>query len=150
MSYRLDRFFETKIMSMNTVFNSIGNDNRLFAIDAIASPQRAMLRSIAYTVKVPYSALAKTINSIGKRGGKVVNVRLLSFLTPDDGDIPVATAVIIPVEEQIAPAPAPQDIPAAVEAVPVKEQPLPAPQSTTKTVAPSKGNQRRQSKSKRR
>jgi CpcD/allophycocyanin linker domain len=147
----LDRIFETKIMSMNTVFNLSGNDNRMFAIDTIASPHRAMLRSIAYTVKVPYSALAKTIHSIGQRGGKVVNVRLLSFLTPDILDVPAAAEAIVLIEEQLAPSPDVLEIPTAVDVIiPVAEQPAQSPPSTN-TVNRSKSNSRRQSsKSKRR
>jgi CpcD/allophycocyanin linker domain len=62
-------------MTMNTVFN-LSDAGRTFAIDIAGSPNQAMLRSSAYTVKVAYSALSQTIHSIGKRGGKVVNVRM--------------------------------------------------------------------------
>ena len=94
-------------MAMNTVSN-LSDAGRTFAIDVTGSPNQAMMRSSAYTVKVPYSSLAQTIHSIGKRGGKVVNVRMLSAIMPGVEDIPVASGVIIPVEEEKVVAPAPQ------------------------------------------
>lgn len=146
----MDRIFETKIMSMNTVFNLSGNDNRMFAIDAIASPHRAMLRSIAYTVKVPHSALAKTIHSIGQRGGKVLDVRLLSFLSPDVPDLPATAASVTPVAEHIAPSPEVPDVPVAAEIVTLVAEQIAPPPQLKKTVERTKANSRRQSKSKRR
>jgi CpcD/allophycocyanin linker domain len=137
-------------MSINTVFNLSGNDDRMFAIDAIASPHRAMLRSIAYTVKVPYSALAKTIHSIGQRGGKVVNVRLLSLPAPNVRDVPAAADVVIPTEEPTAPLLDVREISAAVETSVLVEKELPPSPQSMKTVDRSKANSRRQSKSKRR
>jgi hypothetical protein len=134
-------------MSMNTVFNLSGNDNRMFAIDAIAGPHQAMQRSIAYTLKVPYSGLAKTLHSIGQRGGKVVNVRLLSVLMSTEMAIPEAST---PIAAQILPVP---DVAIPVvtqESVVVEEKKAPSPQSK-QTVDRTKSNSRRQSsKSKRR
>ena len=84
--------FKIKIITMNTVFNLSGDLGRVFAIDIAGSPHQAMLRSSAYTIKVAYSSLAQTIHSIGKRGGKVVNVRMLS--TPmSNVAMPVVEAV---------------------------------------------------------
>jgi phycocyanin-associated, rod len=80
-------------MTMNTVFNLSSDTDRTFAIDIAVSPHQAMVRSSAYTVKVPYSALSQTIHSIGKRGGKVVNVRMLSTPMPGIENIPVAAGV---------------------------------------------------------
>jgi CpcD/allophycocyanin linker domain len=77
---------------MNTTINLSGNTERIFAIDIAGSPHQAMLRSSAYTVKVAYSSLSKTLQSIGKRGGKVVNVRMLSTPMPSIENIPVAVA----------------------------------------------------------
>ena len=81
---------------MNTVFNLSGDAGRKCAIDIAGSPHQAMMRTSAYTVKVPYSSLAQTIHSIGKRGGKVVNVRMLSTPMPGVEDIPVAAGVVAP------------------------------------------------------
>jgi phycocyanin-associated, rod len=89
---------EIKIMAMNTVFNLSGNNGRSFAIDIAGSPDQAMLRSGAYTVKVAYSSLSQTIHSIGKRGGKVVNVRMLSAPMPGVENIPVASGTVTPVK----------------------------------------------------
>ncbi len=75
---------------MNTVFNLSGDAGRTFAIDVAGSPHQAMLRSSAYTIKVAYSSLAQTIHSIGKRGGKVVNVQMLSTPMPSVAHQPVA------------------------------------------------------------
>jgi hypothetical protein len=113
-------------MTMNTVFNLSGDAGRKCAIDITGSPNQAMMRSGAYTVKVPYSSLAQTIHSIGKRGGKVVNVRMLSTQMPGVEDIPVASGVLIPFEEEVAL----------------------SPQPPTKTVEPPKAESRRQQSSK--
>jgi phycocyanin-associated, rod len=85
-------------MTMNTVFNLSGDAGRKCAIDIAGSPNQAMMRSSAYTVKVPYSSLAKTIHSIGKRGGKVLNVRMLSAPMPGVENIPVSAGVVNPVK----------------------------------------------------
>jgi CpcD/allophycocyanin linker domain len=88
---------------MNTAFNLSGDTDRTFAIDIAGSPHQAMLRSSAYTVKVAYSSLSKTLQSIGKRGGKVVNVRMLSTPMPSVDNIPVSTAVLISTEAATSP-----------------------------------------------
>ena len=90
---------------MNTVFNLSGDAGRKCAIDIAGSPNQAMMRTSAYTIKVPYSSLAHTIHSIGKRGGKVVNVRMLSTPMPGVEDIPVASGLLVPFEVETAPAP---------------------------------------------
>jgi phycocyanin-associated, rod len=93
---------------MNTVFNLSGDAGRKCAIDIAGSPNQAMMRTSAYTVKVPYSSLAQTIHSIGKRGGKVMNVRMLSTPMPGVEDIPVASGFLIPLEEmEVVPSPQP-------------------------------------------
>jgi phycocyanin-associated, rod len=93
---------------MNTVFNLSGDAGRKCAIDIAGSPHQAMMRTSAYTVKVPYSSLAHTLHSIGKRGGKVVNVRMLSTPMPGVDDIPVASGFLIPLEDmEVAPSPQP-------------------------------------------
>jgi phycocyanin-associated, rod len=90
---------------MNTVFNLSGDAGRKCAIDIAGSPNQAMMRTSAYTVKVPYSSLAQTIHSIGKRGGKVMNVRMLSTPMPGVEDIPVASGLLVPFEVETAPSP---------------------------------------------
>jgi phycocyanin-associated, rod len=90
-------------MTMNTAFNLSGNNGRSFAIDIAGSPDQAMLRSSAYTVKVAYSSLSQTIHSIGKRGGKVVNVRMLSAPMPGVENIPVASGTVAPVQAATQP-----------------------------------------------
>ena len=77
---------------MNTGFNLSGDLDRTFAIDIAGSPHQAMLRRSTYTVKVAYSSLSQTLQSIGKRGGKVMNVRMLSTPMPNVENIPVAVA----------------------------------------------------------
>jgi|GEM_PF-6776603 len=77
---------------MNTAFNLSEDNNRMFAIEIAGSPHQTMLRSGAYTVKVAYSSLSKTLQSIGKRGGKVVSVRMLSTPIPSVENISVAEA----------------------------------------------------------
>ena len=75
----------------NNIFNLSNDSERKFAIDVAASPHQAMVRSSVYTVKVSYSCLSKTIHSIGRRGGKVLSVRMLSTPLPDLEQIPVVT-----------------------------------------------------------
>lgn len=94
-------------MTMNTAFNLSGEAGRKCAIDIAGSPSQAMMRSGAYTVKVPYSSLSQTIHSIGKRGGKVLNVRMLSTPMPGVEDIPVASGILIPFEEEVVLTPLP-------------------------------------------
>jgi hypothetical protein len=143
---RLDRFYhfvETKIMAMNTVFNLSGGAGRTFAIDVAGSPSQAMVRTSAYTVKVSYSSLSKTIHSIGKRGGKVLNVRLLSAPMPGLEDIPVASGFLIPLDEMEE---------ASGFLTPVDEmEAVPSPQPPAKNSQPPKSESRRkQQKSKKR
>ncbi len=93
---------------MNTVFNLSSDTARVFEIDIAGSPHQAMLRSGTYKVKVAYSCLSTTIQSITKRGGKVMNVRMLSTPMPSVENIPVAMEVPLqsepspPVVEDIA------------------------------------------------
>jgi CpcD/allophycocyanin linker domain len=92
-------------MSMTTVSNLNGDGGRTFAIEVIGSPHQARLRTSAYTVRVPYSSLAKTIHSIGQRGGKVVDVKMLTTQLNDLVAIPVAAGVFVPLDQKIAPQP---------------------------------------------
>lgn len=92
-------------MPMTTVSSLSGNDGRTFAIEITGSPSQAMQRTSAYTVKVPYSSLSRTIHSIGQRGGKVVNVTMLTTPFSDLEDIPVASGVLVPFDEVVAPKP---------------------------------------------
>ncbi|WP_310418143.1 phycobilisome linker polypeptide [Chamaesiphon sp. OTE_8_metabat_110] len=100
---------------MNTVFNLSSDTDRTFAIsilegyanDIAGSPHQAMLRSSNYTVKVAYSGLSKTLQSITKRGGKVLNVRMLSAPLPSVANIPVAA--VVPPEIEPSP-PVPKDL----------------------------------------
>jgi CpcD/allophycocyanin linker domain len=88
-----------KIMPMTTVYNLSGEAGRTFAIAVTGSPHQASLRTGAYTIRVPYSSLAKTIHSIGQRGGKVVDVKMLTAPLTDVADIPVAAGFVLPGEE---------------------------------------------------
>ena len=133
-------------MSTNTVFNLSDRNCRMFAIDAIASPHQAMLRSSAYTVKVQYSSLATTIQSICQHGGKILNVRSLSMLMPTIQ----AAAEIAPIQAQILPLPEVMEIAAVVEDNTLVVEQISALPQTTKKVEPSQPNSRRHSKSKKR
>ncbi len=86
-------------MSMTTVSSLSGEGGRTFAISVTGSPDQARLRTSAYTVKVPYSSLAKTIHSIGQRGGKVVDVKLLTTQLTDLAGTPASDSS----KEQVAP-----------------------------------------------
>jgi hypothetical protein len=91
-------------MPITTVSNLSDNNGRLFAIEVIGGTHQAGLRTSAYTLRVAYSSLAKTIHSIGQRGGKVVNVKVLTTPFSDLEDIPVASGVLIPLEPELVPA----------------------------------------------
>jgi phycocyanin-associated, rod len=82
---------------------------RTFEIEVTGSPHQARLRTSNYKVKVPYSALSTTISSIGKRGGKIVSVKMLSQGATEVASnseriepqiIPVASELTPPVIEQ--------------------------------------------------
>jgi hypothetical protein len=97
-SYLVRSLFEIKIMTITTVSNSSVDADRLFAIEVKSGSHQAMRRSSAYTIKVAYSSLAKTIHSIGTRGGKVVNVTMLNHsftnVEPVAAVSPAATPVV--------------------------------------------------------
>ena len=88
---------------MTTVSNLSGEAGRTFAIEVTGSPHQARLRQGAYTVRVPYSSLSQTIHSIGQRGGKVVNVTMLTTAFSTLEDIPVASGVLTPFENEVIP-----------------------------------------------
>ena len=92
----------------NTIFNLSSGTERTFAIDIAVSPHQAMVRSSAYTVKVAYSCLSQTIHSIGKRGGKILNVRMLSTPMPDLENIPVVKPVSTSAPSAVQLTPSPQ------------------------------------------
>ena len=92
-------------MPMTTVSNLNGERGRTFAIEVTGRPNQAKLRTSAYTVKVPYSSLSQTIHSIGQRGGKVVNVTMLTTSFSELEDIPVAPGVLIPFDDVAPQAP---------------------------------------------
>ncbi len=88
-------------MSMTTVSNLSGEAGRTFAIEVTGRPNQARLRNGAYTVRVPYSSLSQTIHSIGQRGGKVVNVTMLTTAFSSLEDIPVASGLLVPYENDV-------------------------------------------------
>jgi phycocyanin-associated, rod len=89
-------------MPMTTVSNLSGERGRTFAIEVTGRPNQAKLRTSAYTVKVPYSSLSQTIHSIGQRGGKVVNVTMLTTSFTELEDIPVASGILVPFDDEVA------------------------------------------------
>jgi phycocyanin-associated, rod len=89
-------------MPMTTVSNLSGERGRTFAIEVTGSPNQAKLRTSAYTIKVPYSSLSQTIHSIGQRGGKVVNVTMLTTPFSELEDIPVASGILVPFDDEVA------------------------------------------------
>ena len=108
-------------MSMTTVSNLSGEAGRTFAIEVTGSPHQAMLRNGAYTVRVPYSSLSHTIHSIGQRGGKVVNVTMLTTAFSTLEDIPVASGVLVPFEDDV-PRQTPAKVAAKAKSEPSRQQ----------------------------
>ena len=90
-------------MSMTTVSNLSGEAGRTFAIEVTGSPSQAMLRTGTHTIRVPYSSLSQTIHSIGQRGGKVVNVTMLSTAFTALEDISVAAEVVVGSDPVVVP-----------------------------------------------
>jgi phycocyanin-associated, rod len=90
-------------MSMTTVSNLSGESGRTFAIEVKGSPNQARLRTSSYTLKVPYSSLSQAIHSIGQRGGKVVNVTMLTTSFSELEATPVAAGNLDSFEAQVAP-----------------------------------------------
>jgi CpcD/allophycocyanin linker domain len=107
---------------MNTIFNTSSDTDRIFALEIAGISQHGRLRSGTYTLKVAYSSLSKTLQSITRRGGKVVNVRMLSTPMPSVANIPVAEAA--PPEIEPSPPVLNANIPVAV-VVPPEIEPLP-------------------------
>lgn len=67
-------------MTTTTVSNLSGNADRSVEIEVMGSHYQQLLRNSNYKLKVPYSSLSQTIRSIGQRGGKILNVKVLSNL----------------------------------------------------------------------
>ncbi len=100
-------------MSGMTTTGTIGVTNygsRTVVIEVTGVCRQDVMKTSNYTVKVPYSRMAQTIQGIARMGGKVANVSLLPGNT-------VNTAPV----EQVAPA--------AVEAPPAKTAKAPAKKS---------------------
>jgi phycocyanin-associated, rod len=125
-------------MILTNISNLSEDAGRTFEIEVTGSPHQARLRTSNYKVKVPYSALSTTISSIGQRGGKIVNVKMLSLNSTH------TTEVVSSPERHEAP------LPAAVKSVPpvVEEEVVQTTsKSNSKAFVPS---QTKSSKSKKR
>ena len=66
-------------MMTTTVANLSEDTGRIFEIAVTGSTRQARLRTGTYKVRVTYSSLSKTIRSIAQRGGKIVDVKMLSM-----------------------------------------------------------------------
>jgi hypothetical protein len=121
-------------MIPTNISNLSEDAGRTFEIEVTGSPHQARLRTSNYKLKVPYSALSTTINSIGQRGGKIVSVKMLSL---------VATEVVSsPVQ------PEPQVVVATESSPPVVEEQVV--QTTTKSNSKAFVPAQKNSKSKKR
>jgi phycocyanin-associated, rod len=97
-------------MIPTNISNLSEDAGRTFEIEVTGSPHQARLRTSGYKVRVPYSALSTTINSIGQRGGKIVSVKKLSLFAtevasspePAEPHIPAATETAPPIVEEQA------------------------------------------------
>ena len=90
-------------MIPTNISNLSEDAGRTFEIEVTGSPHQARLRTSSYKVKVPYSALSTTISSIGQRGGKIVNVKMLSLFTTEVVSNPTQVEPQIPVTTESAP-----------------------------------------------
>lgn len=89
-----------------------GYDDRMLVIEVIGLNQPNSV-STSYTVKVPYRSLARTLQFINRRGGKVVRVTALSA-TAAIAELPQVPSVVDRVSASpaaIKPAAAPESVP---------------------------------------
>jgi phycocyanin-associated, rod len=86
-------------MIPTNVFNLSDDTGRTFEIEVTGSTHHARLRTSSYKVKVPYSALSTTINSIGQRGGKIVDVKMLSLGATAVASVPALVESQLPIAE---------------------------------------------------
>lgn len=84
-------------MSGMTTTGTIGVTNygsRTVVIEVTGVCRQDVMKTSNYTVKVPYSRMAQTIQSIARMGGKVANVSLLpanpTNTTPAEQVVPTA------------------------------------------------------------
>ncbi len=88
---------------IHTNISNLSEDaGRSFEIEVTGSTHQARLRTSSYKVKVPYSALSTTINSIGQRGGKIVNVTQLSLCATEVASSPERNEPTLPVAQKTA------------------------------------------------
>ncbi len=93
-------------MITTTVANLSEDTGRIFEIAVTGSTQQARLRTSSYKIRVSYSTLAKTIRSIAQRGGKIVDVKMLSMFEPEGERIPAVAELSQPITEAVDSMPA--------------------------------------------
>jgi phycocyanin-associated, rod len=80
-------------MRVNTGSSLSGMVNCMMQIEVTNMSAQTSMRSGAYTMKVPFSSLSRTMQFIHRSGGKVVEVTKLSAATALADLPPVPTAV---------------------------------------------------------
>jgi hypothetical protein len=138
-------------MIPTNISNLSEDAGRTFEIEVTGSPHQARLRTSNYKLKVPYSALSTTINSIGQRGGKIVSVKMLSLVATEVVSSPLQPEpqVVVATEVVSSPAqPEPQAVVATESSPPVVEEQVvrATTKSSSKAFVPAQKN----SKSKKR
>ncbi len=93
-------------MMSTTVANLSEDTGRIFEIAVTGSTQQARLRTSTYKIRVSYSTLAKTIRSIAQRGGKIVDVQMLSMFETEVDRIPAVAELSQPSTETVESIPA--------------------------------------------
>lgn len=61
---------------------AIGHDDHILLVETTGLRQQGVMLTSHYTFKVPYRSLAHTIQSISRRGGKIVRVHSLALFLP--------------------------------------------------------------------
>jgi DUF1009 family protein len=131
-------------MMTTTVTNLSEDTGRIFEISVTGSTQQARLRTSTYKIRVSYSTLSTTIRSIAQRGGKIVDVKMLSmFETEIDRDLlPAVAQLSQPITETVESIPAATEVSLPIDtldiAQPVVAQPTVKPTNNRPAAARSK------------
>jgi hypothetical protein len=106
-------------MMTTTVANLSEATGRIFEISVTGSTQQARLRTSTYKIRVSYSTLSKTIRSIAQRGGKIVDVKMLSMFETEADRISAVAQLSQPIAETVESIPAVAQLsqPTAVDVV---------------------------------
>ncbi len=107
-------------MTMTTVTSLTDRCDRVFEIQLQAATHQGTVRTSIQTIKVSYSSLSQTISAIGRRGAKVIGVKLLTTTNTEAAFI-TELKPITKVEAVIEPAPTIIDVEPVIEPEPIAD-----------------------------